>query len=150
MTGIRASTTGRPSGSATSTNLPQVASWVGQKNGDSAPARLGLPGIGIAHYEPEGRGSGFRTSRKYAAFVVAAITAVQDEGASAGVPDNNDDLVLEQERKSEHIDVEPLRIGQARNEQDQAVKPLDAHRVDVMSPSGLVDRLRGRSPNRPA
>jgi len=52
---ILASATGRPSGSATTTNRPHVAFWAGPKNRHSCPSCLFLPCVGILHVEAHGR-----------------------------------------------------------------------------------------------
>jgi hypothetical protein len=73
--------------------------------------------------------------------VVSFVIAMQDNPTSRS-PDNDDDLVLKKDREAKRVNVERSRLGQVRDEQDQALKPIGPHSVDLSEyPDPLLSRI---------
>lgn len=83
------------------------------KDGQPASGSLALAGIRIDDHDAHGRGAHARAGGRDAALVMSAIVAMQND-ASRSVA-GNDDVVLEDHRRLEGVDVELLG-GSARSE----------------------------------
>ncbi len=85
-----------------------------------------LASVRVVHRKAHRSAAHARASREDAPLVVATVIAVQDDSARL-VPGHDDDLILEQDRQPERIDVKRPRLRQVRDVQDQAVKVPGPH-----------------------
>ncbi len=92
----------------------------------SLASRLLLPCIWVLHIEAKGCGACRQPCRENASLIVATIVAVQDH-STRRTPHNDDDLVLEQDRKAESGDIKRPCLFEASDKEDQAVEGVDVH-----------------------
>ncbi len=96
---ILARTTGLPSGSPITTNLPQEASCVFQRTGNPLLFNLHLPGIRVVHTETHSHTGSAYSHWENSTVVVASVVAMQDHSSRSGFK-HRQDAVFEDGRKT--------------------------------------------------
>jgi hypothetical protein len=123
---ILASTTGRPSGSARTTNRPQAASCVGQITVRSRSAAPRSHASGVLDPETNRGPTNARSSWEDSPLVVTSVIAMKHD-SSRGTSDNDDDVVLKENGEPKGIYIERSSLGEVRDVQDQAVEAFGLH-----------------------
>jgi len=91
---------------------------------------ISLTGVRVVNGEANRHATNPRACGEDPPFVMATVVTVEHHapGLASG---HHDDLILEQHRHSKRADVERLRRSKVGDEQDQALKVLDSHGINL-------------------